>query len=71
MRELDHSETPGLGKKIERAPAPAPQPRKHNDAGTVIVNPDGTMSTNLPTPPAEPVKHPLYDFFYGYSMKGK
>lgn len=51
MRELDHSDLPGLGQKIAPAPSPAPQPRKHNDTGTVVVNPDGRFSTSLPPPP--------------------
>lgn len=71
MRQLDENDAQPLGKKIQPPAAPAPTSRKHNKAGTVVVNPDGSMSTNLPPPPPAPPKHPLYDFFYGYSMKGK
>lgn len=51
MRQTDHDDIPGLGKKIEPAPAPVPQPRNHNKDGSVVVDPNGKLRTNIPPPP--------------------
>ena len=53
MRDLNQGDAlPGLGRKIEPKPAPAPEPVRRPDG--FIVGADGKLSTDLP-PPAVPV----------------
>ena len=54
MRQVDNTDTPGLGRKIEQpAPAPATTPTPTGTPG-IVRNPDGKLGTQIPTPPPEP-----------------
>lgn len=50
---------PGLGKKIEAPPMPAPYVKVREG---IYRNPEGKLETQIPTPPPPP-RPTIYDFY--------